>query len=276
KMADVNAPSGQTPTMALPRKHRFHPRPDSPLHLSNEEPVLGYLKFSAKGNKREIFGMPIPGRLITANIREASYYQEYQENVAKHRGFMAGETGSTQDLLAPKPAKPARKPKSSPKSVGASEDEEVPAEEPQVADKDADYQKAVEESMKDAYALPKGPLPPVVIREPESGKYQPLPEVPGKGKAKVTEEQVSHDLLSLQKHKKTRPADQYISKGDEEESEKIMLGAKKGGQDEGQVGPDPDAQAEDQTGLDAGAQAEGQAGSNPDETSEGQAGSNPD
>nr|GEZ59381.1 monodehydroascorbate reductase [Tanacetum cinerariifolium] len=31
-----------------PRKHRFHPRPDSPLHLSNEEPVLGYLKFSAK------------------------------------------------------------------------------------------------------------------------------------------------------------------------------------------------------------------------------------
>nr|GFD30079.1 hypothetical protein [Tanacetum cinerariifolium] len=82
---------------------------DYPLHLSNEEPVLGYLKFSAK------------------------------------------------------------------------EAEEVPAEEPQVADEDADYQKDVEESMKDAYALPKGPLPPVVIREPESGKYQPLPEVPGKG-----------------------------------------------------------------------------------------------
>nr|GFA57724.1 histone deacetylase 14 [Tanacetum cinerariifolium] len=78
----------------LQRKHRFHPRPDSPLHLSNEEPVLGYLKFSAKGTKREIFGMPIPGRIIMANIREASYYQEYQENVAKHRGFLAGETVS--------------------------------------------------------------------------------------------------------------------------------------------------------------------------------------
>nr|GFA83845.1 histone deacetylase 14 [Tanacetum cinerariifolium] len=111
-MADVNAPSDQTPTMDPPRKHRFHPRPDSPLHLSNEEPVLGYLKFSAKGTKREIFGMPIPGRLITANIREASYYQEYQENVAKHRGFLAGETRNTQDLLAPKLAKPARKPQS--------------------------------------------------------------------------------------------------------------------------------------------------------------------
>nr|GFB82175.1 hypothetical protein [Tanacetum cinerariifolium] len=62
----------------------------------------------------------------------------------------------------------------------------------------------------------------------------------------------------------------------EEESKKIMLGAEKGGQDEGQAGPDPDAQAEDQTGSDTGAQAEGQAGSNPDETSKGQAGSNPD
>nr|GEY31094.1 hypothetical protein [Tanacetum cinerariifolium] len=149
-------------------------------------------------------------------------------------------------------------PRSSPKSVGASEAEEVPAEEPQVADEEADYQKAMEESMKVAYALPKGPLPPVVIREPESGKYQPLLEVPGKGKAKVTEKQVAHDLLNS-----------------EEESEKVTLRTEKGGQDEGQAGPDLDAQAEDQTGSDAGAQAEGQAGSNPDETSEGQAGPDP-
>nr|GEX67089.1 hypothetical protein [Tanacetum cinerariifolium] len=175
KMAYVNAPSDQTPTMAPPRKHRFHQRPNSPLHLSNEEPVLGYLKFSAKGTKREIFGMPIPSKLITANIREAPYYQEYQENVAKHIRFLAGETKGTQDLPAPKPAKPARKPqstaqkaplkhsissppRSSPKFVGKSEAEEVPAEELQVADEDADFQKAVEERMKDAYALPKGPL----------------------------------------------------------------------------------------------------------------------
>nr|GEY45680.1 histone deacetylase 14 [Tanacetum cinerariifolium] len=309
KMADLNAPPGQTPVMAPPlrtddkilphirwvpigksncyldleksqsnpiykiaRRHRFHPRPESPLHLPNEEPVLGYLKFSAKGTKREVFGMPIPGSLITVEIQHASYYREY---LAK------------------------------------------------VADEDAEYQKVLEESMKDAYVLPRGTLPPVVIREPESGKYQPLPEVPGKGKAKVTEEQVAHDLLSLQKHKKTSLVDQYIfqrrvseptgSSGhdespyallgqsdSEEESEKVVLGAEEGGQDEGQAGPDPDAQAKDQTGSDvdaqakdhtgsdagaqakdqtgsdAGAQAEGQAGSNPDETSEGQARSNTD
>nr|GFA28020.1 histone deacetylase 14 [Tanacetum cinerariifolium] len=246
-MADVNAPSVCADDQILPHI-RFHPRPDSPLHLPNEEPVLGYLKFSAKGTKREVFGMPIPGSLITAKIQEASYYQEYLAKATK-----------TSD----KPPK-AKKSKHG-----------------WVADKDADYQKALEESMKTAYALPQGPLPPVVIREPESGKYQPLSEVPGKGKAKVTEEQVTHDLLSLQKPKKKSPAD-------DEETKKVVLGATPGGndedqagpdpgaQDEGQARPDPGAQADDQTGSDASAQDECQVGSNPNETSEGQAGSNPD
>nr|GFC12167.1 histone deacetylase 14 [Tanacetum cinerariifolium] len=134
------------------RKHRFHPRPDSPLHLSNKEPVLGYLKFSAMGTKSEVFEMPIPDSLITTEIQQATYYREYLTKVTHHKKYLA--------------------------------------------DEDANYQKTLEESMKDAYALPKGPLPPVVIREPESRKYQPLPEVPRKGKAKVTEEQVAHDLLS--------------------------------------------------------------------------------
>nr|GEW92135.1 hypothetical protein [Tanacetum cinerariifolium] len=116
-----------------------------------------------------------------------------------------------------------------------------------------------------------GPLPPVVIREPESRKYQPLPEVPGKGKAKVFEEQVVNDLLSLQKHKKTSPVNQYIfqrrvfeptassfydvspyevlgQSDSEDELEKIILGVEKGGQDKGQAGLDPNAQAEGQTG----------------------------
>nr|GFA19549.1 hypothetical protein [Tanacetum cinerariifolium] len=130
--------------------------------------------------------------------------------------------------------------------------------------------------------------------EPESEKYQPLSKVPGKGKAKVTEEHVTHDLLSLQKPKKKSPADQYIFQGrvfepigsfghdespyavlgqsdSEEESEKVVLGADEGGQGEGHAGPDPSAQAEDQTGSDVGAQDKGQAGTNPDKISEGQA-----
>nr|GEZ85779.1 copia protein [Tanacetum cinerariifolium] len=57
----------------LQRKHKFHPRPDSPLHLPNEEHVLGYLKFSAKGTKRKVFGMPIPGNLITGDIQDVDH-----------------------------------------------------------------------------------------------------------------------------------------------------------------------------------------------------------
>nr|GEY03248.1 retrovirus-related Pol polyprotein from transposon TNT 1-94 [Tanacetum cinerariifolium] len=283
----------------LERRHKFHPRPDSPLHLPNEEPVLGYLKFSAKGTKREVFRMPIPGSLITAEIQEASYYREYLAKVAQHQRYLADETGSNPVSPAPKLTKPARKhkstvPKAPPrpavstpatstqpaptlalakpqekkrkqatetsdkppkakkskygwvskkrtlKNVEASKTEEVPAMEPQVAAEDTDLQKALEESIKTAYAFPRGPLPPVVIKEPESRKYQPLSEMPGKGKAKVTEEEVAHDLLSLQK-----------------------------------PGWVPGAQAEDQMGSNAGAQDEGHAGSNPDETSEGQAGPDP-
>nr|GEV57542.1 integrase, catalytic region, zinc finger, CCHC-type, peptidase aspartic, catalytic [Tanacetum cinerariifolium] len=257
----------------LQRKHKFHPRSNSPLHLSNEEPILGYLKFSAKGTKREIFGMPIPSKHITANIREAPYYQEYQENEAsvhcletplKHSisspvtSTQPGPTSvpaKTQENkckqatgTTDKPAKAKRikhsasrkahQPRSSPKSVGESEAEEVHAEELQVTDEDADFQKALEESMKDAYALPKGPLPLVVIRELESGKISTSP------------------------------------RNSEEESEKIMLGVEKGSQDEGQAGSNPDETSEGQAGSNPDETSEGQAGSNPDETSEGQAGPN--
>ncbi|GKA86825.1 hypothetical protein Tco_0808536 [Tanacetum coccineum] len=55
-----------------------------------------------------------------------------------------------------------------------------------------------------------GPARPVVIREPDSGRIQPLPEVQGKGKEKVAEEQVAHDLLTLQTPKLKNPIDQFI------------------------------------------------------------------
>ncbi|GJU22572.1 hypothetical protein Tco_1155914 [Tanacetum coccineum] len=73
----------------LQRKNKFHPRPESPLHLPTEEPIMGYLKFSAKGTKREVFGMPIPNELITDDIQGADYYDAYLEKVAKHQDIVA-------------------------------------------------------------------------------------------------------------------------------------------------------------------------------------------
>ncbi|GJX04679.1 hypothetical protein Tco_0190595, partial [Tanacetum coccineum] len=96
-------------------KHKFHPRPGSPLHFPNEESVLGYFKFSAKGTKREVFGMPIPNDLITADIRGEQYYNAYLEKVAKHKRYLAGEEVSNLDSPAPKPAK-ATKPKATKQS----------------------------------------------------------------------------------------------------------------------------------------------------------------
>nr|GEU48396.1 hypothetical protein [Tanacetum cinerariifolium] len=253
-------------------KHKFHPRPDSPLHLPNEEPVLGYLKFSAKGNKRSLWDA-YSDKLITADIQGEQYYKEYLEKVAKHQRYIAGEKGSDPDSPTPKPAKatkkskpsapkvdlrppitkpassqqpkpkpataksqgkkrkpvtktsdkpsPARrsrpglvtkrrKPTSSLRSVDESVDEGIPEKEPRFDDEGADIQRAVEESLKSVYDAPWGPLLPVVIREPDSGKFQPLPEVQGKGKEKVSDEQVARDLLTLQTPKKNSPADQFI------------------------------------------------------------------
>nr|GEX79219.1 reverse transcriptase domain-containing protein [Tanacetum cinerariifolium] len=76
-------------TKALPRK-RFEfilPRLGMKSISSTTLKRLQEEEGDAKGTKRDVFRMPIPSSLITADIREASYYQEYQENVTKHRRF---------------------------------------------------------------------------------------------------------------------------------------------------------------------------------------------
>ncbi|GJX23970.1 hypothetical protein Tco_0228415, partial [Tanacetum coccineum] len=174
----------------LQSKHKFHTRLGSPLHLPNEEPVLGYLKFSSKGTKREVFGMPISNDLITDDIRGKQYYNAYLEKVAKHQRYLAGEdttksTPSQPPIPKHAPAKPQEK-----KRKQALDVAEAPSQakrskaEPKVDDEEAIMQKVLEESIKDAYPAHRGPLPPVVFREPDFGKLQPLPEVYGKGKEK--------------------------------------------------------------------------------------------
>ncbi|GJU20027.1 histone deacetylase 14 [Tanacetum coccineum] len=188
----------------LQSKHKFHPRPGSPLHLPNEEPVLGYLKFSTKGTKREV--------------------------VKK------------------------RTKKSSLQLVDEFVNEGVPENEPMIGDEEVDLQKAVEESLKEFYSTRQGPLPPVMIREPESGKFQPLPETP----------------------KKKIPADQFIFQ------RRTSTPTESSGHDESsslyaELGlTDSESESdEEMSGIDAEVQDKGQAGPNPGEQDEGQAGPNP-
>ncbi|GJR18192.1 retrovirus-related pol polyprotein from transposon TNT 1-94 [Tanacetum coccineum] len=317
----------------LQRKHKFHLRPESPLHLPTEEPILGYLKFSAKGTKREVFGMPIPNELITDDIRGADYYDAYLKKVAKHQRYLTSEEVSDPDSPVPKPAKSTKpkitkqakpvapkavtkKPQPAPtkpkekKRKQAKEtieatpptkrakakkvakkrtlkksqqlvdefvDEGIPLTEPGFGDLEADTQRAIEESLKDAHGAHRGPLPPVVFRETDTGKFQPLPEVEGKGKEKVGAEQAARVLLNLQTPKKKSPTEQYIfqrrtsaptepsghdessslyaelglTESDMESDEEVPPVVKSGAPDEGQAGPNP------------GIQDEGQAGPNP-------------
>ncbi|GKC18735.1 hypothetical protein Tco_1020885 [Tanacetum coccineum] len=163
-------------------------------------------------------------------------------------------------------------------------DEGIPLTEPGFGDLEADTQRAIEESLKDAHGAPRGPLPPVVFRETDTGKFQPLPEVEGKGKEKVGAEQAAQVLLNLQTPKKKSPAEQYIfqrrtsaptepsghdessslyvelglTESDTESDEEMPPVVKSGDQDEGQAGPDP------------GIQDKGQAEPNPDDVAESQ------
>nr|GFD01140.1 hypothetical protein [Tanacetum cinerariifolium] len=95
-MADMTAPTGQAPTMAPPV------RTNDQILPRIRWVQTGYLKFSAKGTKREVFGMPIPDSLISTDLREASYYQEYLANVVKHRRFLAGEPVRKHNPIAQK------------------------------------------------------------------------------------------------------------------------------------------------------------------------------
>ncbi|GJZ47872.1 hypothetical protein Tco_0601704 [Tanacetum coccineum] len=135
----------------LQSKHKFHPRPDSPLHLPYEEYVLGYLKFSAKGTKREVFGMPIPNELITTDIREVSDPDSPAPKPAKATKPKATKQSKP---LAPKAAsvtKPtaAEAPKPTASQQPSKKDQSVPDKEPVYGDEEANTQRAIEESLKE-------------------------------------------------------------------------------------------------------------------------------
>ncbi|GJW20985.1 retrovirus-related pol polyprotein from transposon TNT 1-94 [Tanacetum coccineum] len=174
-----------------------------------------------------------------------------------------------------------RKPKSPLKLVDEPSDEGVPVEDPAHTDEEAERTQ--------------GPAHPVVLREPDSGKYQPLPEVQGKGKEKVVDEQAAHDLLTLQTPTKKSPVDQFIFQrrppmhteptgqadspsldaelpltDSETESDEEVPMINAGDQDEGQAGPNPGEQDEGQAGPNPGIQDEGQARSNPGDAAESQ------
>ncbi|GKB93926.1 hypothetical protein Tco_0980063 [Tanacetum coccineum] len=147
----------------LQRLHNFYPRPDSPLHLPTEEPVLGHLKFSAK-MKRDVFGRDNTDELINNSVRGANDYAAYLEKVAKHQ---------------PKPKEKKRKPVSE-----SSEDQPLAKRAKAGKSEEAIQQKVLEESLDICIPTPWGSSPSCGFRgETNTGKItDQLPECQGKGK----------------------------------------------------------------------------------------------
>ncbi|GJV52390.1 hypothetical protein Tco_1448131 [Tanacetum coccineum] len=265
-------------------KHKFHPRLESPLHLPTEEPILGYLKFSAKGTKREVFGIPILNELITDDIRGADYYNAYLKKVAKHHRYLAGKevsdpdspiketTEATPPAKRTKAGKVAKKRtlKRSHQLVEEVVDEGILLTEPGFGDLEADTQRAIEESLKDVHGTHRGPFLLVVFRELDTG-ISLLSKIEGKERRKSgSRAKLPRVLLNLQTPKKKSPTEQYIfqrrtsaptepsghdessflyaelglTESDTESDEEVPPISKSGAPDEGQAGPNPGIQDE--------------------------------
>ncbi|GJZ53829.1 hypothetical protein Tco_0608714 [Tanacetum coccineum] len=68
----------------LASNNNIHRRPDSAVHHTGDDYVLGNLKFVPKGESVEVFGMAIPDPLITEAIQQSSYYPKYLQMVAEN------------------------------------------------------------------------------------------------------------------------------------------------------------------------------------------------
>ncbi|GJQ90658.1 retrovirus-related pol polyprotein from transposon TNT 1-94 [Tanacetum coccineum] len=287
----------------LKTKYNIHPRTGSPLYYSHEDNVLGNLRFVRKDG-REVFGMPIPDALLTDAITRAPYYVEYLAHVAEYQRYLDREHGMANEELipespAPEATKVTKTKPSVPKSTKVTKPAAKRAKDGLVGKRHKPksplklVDEFVDEGVPDkqpAYDDEEGPARPVVFRELDSGRFQPLPEVQGKGKEKVIEEQAACDLLTIQTPKKKSPVDQYIFQrrtltttgpsGNAEspsldtelahadieiESDKIVT----------PVNKEKDASNKELTEIDVGVQDEGQAGSNPGKQDKGHAGSNP-
>ncbi|GJR04808.1 retrovirus-related pol polyprotein from transposon TNT 1-94 [Tanacetum coccineum] len=184
-----------------PNNNNIHRRPDSAVHHTGDDYIVGNLKFVPKGDSVEVFGMAIPDLLITEAIQQSSYYPKYMKMVAENTKKTPQETqqesipheeGNDPDLeLAKKLSL------------------ETPQEKGEGEGDDADLERAIKLSLDPAF-LPQGraPVGGVTIRDPVSETTSKLHEVVGKGKAVVTEEQVAHSLIDLSKKKRT--TDQFI------------------------------------------------------------------
>ncbi|GJU86217.1 hypothetical protein Tco_1293763 [Tanacetum coccineum] len=267
----------------LGRKHNLHQRSKSLLHLAEEDLCLGNFKFVPKGEKDEVFGMPIPNVLIMDSIRNAPCYEVYLGMVAKHdRKIAAKKEGKKKSIskadpskklvtvkqLKPKPVKeksrkpaPAPKPKkirkgkSSLQLIDKDESTQLePEPEPEHQDEGEEYdvERAIQISLESFHAQGQAHVGSVAIQEPVAEATRPLPMVEGRGKAIATEEQATQSLLALHTPKRRSTMDQFIFQRRTPANEEASTGTSIQPQDDASANivHDSLSHADDETGAD--------------------------
>ncbi|GJV92974.1 hypothetical protein Tco_1540787 [Tanacetum coccineum] len=89
----------------LASNNNIHRRPDSAVHHTGDDFILGNLKFVPKGETVKVFGMAIPDPLITEAIQQSLYYPKYLEMVAKNTKKTPQESVSEQPATKRAPPK---------------------------------------------------------------------------------------------------------------------------------------------------------------------------
>nr|GEV50151.1 retrovirus-related Pol polyprotein from transposon TNT 1-94 [Tanacetum cinerariifolium] len=230
--------------------------------LCEKKKTTHLLISSVRKDGREILGMPIPDALLTDEIKGAPYYGEYQEHVAKYQQYMDAEHGKAEEgsatefpkatkITKPKAAKATKPAEKKRKLVKETPNEPLPAKKSKgglvgkIRKPRSPLKLADEPSAEDV------PIPAywVVIREPDSGRIQPLPDVQGKGK----EKRRTPMLTKASGHAESPSLDAELALADSEtKSDNVASKIDIGDQDEGQAGPNPESQPQSSHVVHAG------------------------
>ncbi|GJY80798.1 hypothetical protein Tco_0493549, partial [Tanacetum coccineum] len=227
----------------LASNNNIHRRPDSAVHHTGDDYILGNLKFVPKGESVEVFGMAIPDPLITEAIQQSSYYPKYLEMVAKNTKKTPQESASVQSATkratpkkpttttpvkqskpAPPPTKKPSKQRFKPQqeSIPQREDDdpdldlakklslEAHQEKGEEEGNDADLERAIKLSL-DPTFLPQGQghLLEDNDQDPVSEQLPNLHETVGRDRSLYLEETSTHSLIDKFQRRK-RTTDQFI------------------------------------------------------------------
>nr|GFB71522.1 histone deacetylase 14 [Tanacetum cinerariifolium] len=229
----------------LRSKHNFHPRTGSPLYIPDEDSVLRNLKFVAKGVKYKVFGMSIPDALITNNIRNAPYYFEYLEMVAKHEKRVVAKQTSQGEPAVLEPSTPKAAKVTKPKAAKQS-GQTVPKATKPTIHKAATPSKPTSSQPPKPKPTPTKPskaVPKKKLKLVKETPDKPSPATRSKGGLVRKRRKPKSPLKLVDEFDDEGPSSQHENEGitmNNSETESDKAGSNPGKQDEDQVGSNPE------------------------------------